>query len=99
MFGFLRLVTNPRVLISPVPVDAATRYVSEWLNRPNVRFLVPGPRHLGIAFDLLHGVGTAANLTTDIRLAAFALENDAEMFSNDSDFGRFPGLRWSNPLS
>jgi uncharacterized protein len=47
----------------------------------------------------LHGVGTAGNLTTDIQLAAFALENDAEMFSNDSGFGRFPGLRWSNPLS
>jgi len=99
VFGFLRIVTNPRVLISPLPVDAATRYVSEWLNRPNVRFLVPGPRHLDIAFELLNDVGTAGNLTTDIQLAAFALENDAEMFSNDSDFGRFPGLRWSNPLS
>ena len=99
VFGFLRIVTNPRVLISPLPVGAATRYVSEWLNRPNVRFLVPGPRHLDIAFELLNDVGTAGNLTTDIQLAAFALENDAEMFSNDSDFGRFPGLRWSNPLS
>ncbi len=74
-------MTNPRVLISPVPVDAATRYVSEWLNRPNVRFLVPGPRHLDIAFEPVHGVGTVGNLTTDIQLAAFALENDAEMFS------------------
>ena len=99
VFGFLRIVTNPRVLISPLPVDAATRYVSGWLDRPNVRFLAPGPRHLDIAFELLRGVGTAGNLTTDIQLAAFALENDAEMFSNDSDFGRFPGLRWSNPLS
>ncbi len=99
VFGFLRIATNPRILISPLPVDAATRYVSEWLNRPNVRFLVPGPRHLDIAFELLNDVGTAGNLATDIQLAAFALENDAEMFSNDSDFGRFPGLRWSNPLS
>jgi uncharacterized protein len=37
-------------------------------------------------------------MATDVQLAAFALENDAEMFSNGSDFGRFPGLRWSDPL-
>jgi hypothetical protein len=23
---------------------------------------------------------------------------DAELHSNDADFGRFPGLRWINPL-
>src|SRR5258708_34018601 len=69
VFGFLRIVTNPRVLISPVPVDAATRYVSERLNRPNVRFLVPGPGHLDIAFERLHGVGTPGNLPTDIQRA------------------------------
>ena len=72
VFGFLRIATNPRVLISPLPVDAATRYVSEWLNRPNVRFLVPGPRHLDIAFELLNDIGTVGNLTTGrrVRLSA-----------------------------
>jgi predicted nucleic acid-binding protein len=73
--------------------------VTDWLHQPSVRFLPPGPRHLDIAFDLLHGIGTAGKLTTDIQLAALALENDAEMHSNDSDFGRFPGLRWVNPLA
>jgi toxin-antitoxin system PIN domain toxin len=99
VFGFLRIATNPRVLISPMPVGTATGYVRQWLGRPNVRFLVPGRHHIDIAFDLLQGVGTAGNLTTDVQLAAFALENDAEMFSIDSDFGRFPGLRWTNPLN
>jgi toxin-antitoxin system PIN domain toxin len=98
VFGFLRIVTNPRILDSPLPVEAATRYVREWLDRPNVRFLAPGPKHLDIAFDLLRGAGTAGNLTTDAQLAALAIEYDAEMLSNDSDFGRFPGLRWTNPL-
>ncbi len=99
VFGFLRIATNPRVLTSPIPVGAATGYVRQWLGRPNVRFLEPGRRHMDIAFDILQGVGTAGNLTTDVQLAAFALENDAEMFSNDSDFARFPGLRWTNPLN
>jgi uncharacterized protein len=99
IFGFLRIATNPRVLTSPMPVEAAIGYVREWIGRPNVRFLVPGPRHIDIAFDLLQGIGTAANLTTGVQLAAFALENDAAVFSSDSEFGRFPGLRWTNPLN
>ena len=38
------------------------------------------------------------NLVPDAHIAALAMENEAELQSNDSDFGRFPGLRWTNPL-
>jgi toxin-antitoxin system PIN domain toxin len=99
IFGFLRISTNPRILTSPLPVDKAAGYVTGWLDLPNVSYLIPGPRHLDIAFDLLHGMGTAGNLTTDVQLAAFAIEHDADMCSNDNDFGRFPRLRWVNPLT
>jgi uncharacterized protein len=99
IFGFIRIATNPRVLSPPLTVKAATGYVSEWLGQPNISHLIPGPRHLEIAFSLLHSVGTGANLTTDVQLAAFALEYDADMFSNDTDFARFPSLRWHNPLA
>jgi uncharacterized protein len=37
-------------------------------------------------------------LTTDLHLAALAIENQAELHSNDADFSRFPGLHWRNPL-
>jgi uncharacterized protein len=99
IFGFVRIATNPRVLSPPLTVDAATGYVSAWLGQPNVSHLTPGPRHVDLAFGLLHGVGTGGNLTTDVQLAAFAFEYDAELLSNDTDFGRFPGLRWRNPLA
>jgi toxin-antitoxin system PIN domain toxin len=99
VFGFLRLSTNPRVLESPLAVDTAIGYVQEWLERPSVEFLRPGPRHLEIAFELLRGIGTAGNLTTDVQLAAYAIELDAELCSNDADFGRFARLRWFNPLA
>lgn len=99
IFGFLRISTNPRILESPLPMETATGYLSDWFAQPGVRFLLPGPRHLGIAFDLLREVGTAGNLTTDVQLAALAIEHDAEMCSNDAGFGRFAGLRWKNPLN
>ena len=99
VFGFLRIATNRRVLARPMSIDEAIGHVRAWLDRPNVHFLVPGARHLDLAFGLLAGVGTAANLTTDAQLAAYALEQDAEMHSNDTDFARFAGLRWVNPLA
>jgi uncharacterized protein len=44
------------------------------------------------------GVLTAA-LMTDAHIAALAIENQATVHSNDSDFSRFPGLHWINPLN
>ena len=99
IFGFIRIATNPRVLSPPLSVEAATGYVSTWLGQPNVSHIVAGARHFDMAFSLLKEVGTGGNLTTDVQLAALALEYDADMHSNDVDFARFPGLRWTNPLA
>ena len=35
---------------------------------------------------------------TDAYLAALAIDYQAELHSCDTDFIRFPGLRWKNPL-
>jgi predicted nucleic acid-binding protein len=61
--------------------------------------VTPGERHAEILFDLLLEVGIAGNLTYDAHLAALAIEYQAELVSADTDFGRFPGLRWFNPLA
>jgi hypothetical protein len=99
LFGFLRLATNPRVLAPPLAVDDAVARVEGWLERPHVHFVQPGPSHLKIAFGLLRQLGAAANLTTDAQLAALAIEYQGEVHSNDGDFGRFPRLRWVNPIA
>jgi toxin-antitoxin system PIN domain toxin len=98
VFGFVRLATNPAVFDRPLAIADALARVEEWLAFPHVHFAVPGPRHLEIAFRLLRDVGAAGNLATDVQLAAVAIEHQGELHSNDTDFGRFPGLRWSNPL-
>lgn len=99
LFGFVRIGTNRRVFADPLPVDEAVRRVQRWLERPHVTCLVPGSRHLQTAFDLLRRLGTGGNLTTDIQIAAHALEHNGEVYSNDVDFGRIEGLRWVNPLN
>jgi toxin-antitoxin system PIN domain toxin len=98
LFGYIRIATSGRVFTSAMSVADATDRVRLWLAQPNVRFLVPGPGHLEIALGLLDGIGAAENLTTDAQLAAYAIELDADLCSNDTDFARFPGLRWIDPL-
>ena len=99
LFGFVRIATNPRVFDPPLSVEAALARVERWLEQPSARVLVAGPRHLEIAFRLLRSLGTTRNLTTDAQLAAFAIEHQATLCSNDADFGRFDGLQWVNPLA
>ncbi len=96
--GFIRLMTHPAVLDPPLAPPEAIRHVRRWLGRPLVEILEPGPRHLEILERLLRAVGVAGDLTTDAHLAAIAIEHQCELHSNDSDFGRFPGLRWRDPL-
>lgn len=96
--GFVRLMTHPAVLAVPLSPGAAIRHVRRWLERSNVIVLEPGPRHLDLLESLLGPLGVAASLTTDAHLAALAIEHQAEVHSNDTDFGRFAGLRWRNPL-
>ncbi len=97
--GFVRLVTHASVLTTPLlPLDAVAR-VRGWLAQPEVRVVEPGPRHLDIVEDPFRATGVAGSLTTDTHLAALAIEHQADLCSNDSDFGRFPGLRWVNPLA
>src|SRR5262249_50262376 len=92
LIGFVRIATNPKLFTPAMTVDNALLRVEAWLARPNVRALVGGPHHLEHAFRLLRALGTAGNLTTDVQLAAFAIENGATLCSNDTDFGRFGGL-------
>ncbi len=80
-------------------VSAAFDLIDSWVDQPQVTIVDPGPRHRGILRGLLSGVGTAGNLTSDAHLAALALEHQAELCSCDSDFLRFPVLRWRNPLA
>jgi hypothetical protein len=86
------------VLENPVPVDRACQHVESWLRQPQVLILHPGERHASLLLDLLRGLGTAGNLTTDAHLAALAIEHQAVIHTTDADFARFPGLRWINPI-
>lgn len=99
VLAFIRITTSPRVMAQPLSFEQAAACVDEWLEQPMVAIAKPTERHWGILRDLLGPLGSAGNLTSDAHLAALAIEHGATLVSADRDFGRFPHLRWSNPLA
>lgn len=99
LLAFLRLVTNPRVFERPEPITDAWRQVLAWLDCETVWIPQPAERHAGLLGQLLAMPGVQANLVPDAHLAALAIEHGLILCSMDSDFARFPGLHWLNPLS
>ncbi len=98
MLGYLRLMTSRSVLLDPFPSAEAIGHIRAWLARPQVVVVSPGSRHLDLLEALMTSAGASGRLTTDVHIAALAIEHQAELCSNDTDFARFPGLRWSDPL-
>ena len=96
--GFIRIVTNPRILGSPSTLDQSFAFVSSLTERPNARIVGPGPDHLEIFERLCRESGATGKLVADAQHAAVAMEHGCTMVSADSDFNRFPGLRWRHPL-
>ena len=96
--GFVRVLTHPSVRERPATPMQAVDYVEEWFQFPHVAPLNPGAEHLMLLRRNLAAAGVGANLVTDAHIAALAMEHQGVVHSNDADFGRFPGLRWRNPL-
>lgn len=98
LFGFVRIATSPRVYRSPMTLAEVSESAASWLARPHVVELDGGPGFFRAVLDLLRAAGTGGHLVTDAQIAATALAHGGTVFSNDSDFQRFPGLRVVNPL-
>lgn len=99
LMAFTRICTNPRIFEHPLSPEQTMAFVDEWLDRPNVSMVAPGPGHWLILKNLIRQAGTAGNLTTDAHLAALALEQGCTICSADNDFKRFPGVAHVNPLA
>jgi uncharacterized protein len=98
LLAFIRLSTRSVVVERPLDASAAIELVQSWLDQPCVTVINPTERHAAVLRELLLPLGTAGNLTTDAHLAALAIEHGALLCSCDTDFARFAGLRWVDPL-
>ena len=98
LLAFVRIASDRRVFVHPLPPADACSIIETWLAAPNVRLLNPGPRtwrHLAAICDDAQAHGP---LVMDAHLAALALEHGATVATTDKDFRRFDGIRFTNPL-
>jgi len=97
--AFIRIGTNPRVFEQPLSLEQALACVQSWLDQPCTRVVRPTERHWTVFKQVLTDGQAVANLVTDAHLAALAIEHGCELASTDSEFARFPKLKWRNPIA
>jgi uncharacterized protein len=97
--AFIRITTHPRVTARPLTGEQAWGLVQSWLTAAPTWIPPATEATARIYGDLASRISITANLVPDAMLAALAIEHGLELWSADTDFGRFPGLRWRNPLN
>ena len=98
LLGLIRITTHRRILERPLRPQEVFAWIDSWLALPHIHIAHPSERHFAGLRDALTTLGTAGNLTTDAHLATIAVQRGYVLCSTDTDFARFPGLRWENPL-
>jgi uncharacterized protein len=98
LLGFIRIITQARIVPQPTSAKTAIGLVRNWLAQPNVRLLLSTPRSFEMSLELMEAIGVAANLSTDAHTAALAQIHGAKVATVDTDFQRFAQLSIFNPL-
>lgn len=97
LMAFVRLSTKAGIFHAPLSTAGALDRVEAWLGARSAEVVDPTARHPALLRDLLAAVGTGGNLVNDAHLAALSIEHRGSIVSYDTDFQRFPGVRWELP--
>lgn len=95
--GFVRIVTNEKVVHPPLSIEEAWKQVENWLSSPASWIPVPTNRHVEYFRRFMKMKGMSSKLVADAQLAALASEYGLVLVSADADFRRFDGLAVENP--
>jgi toxin-antitoxin system PIN domain toxin len=99
LLGYLRIVTHPGILTTPLPPMDALRNIEALLERPHVR--APGEADgFWPAFRSSAGDRPRGNDVPDAHIAALMREHGVRLiYSRDRDFRRFDGIDVRDPFA
>lgn len=97
--AFVRIATNPRLHKRPLTLIESCERLRSWFDQPCLCVIQPTDNHWPIFQRALISAKAIGNLVSDAHLAALAIEHNCELCSTDTDFAKFPGLKWKNPLA
>lgn len=95
--GFVRMTTNARALDPPIGMDDALDAMSRLRGGSAVEDVTPADGHWDRVRALAADTGMRGAETTDLHLAALALERGAALATRDRGFRRFPDLEVIEP--
>lgn len=96
---FLAIVTHPRIYNPPTPLAQAMAQLDAWLASPTLVLLTETPAHWVTLEPLLQSSRVTGPKVHDARIAALCMQHSVSvLLTADRDFGRFKGLKTSNPL-
>jgi len=98
--GFVRIVTNPRILADPAPTEHALGFVAVLRAARRTRWLSAGDA-VWRNFESIARLDpqVRGNLVPDAWLAAVALGHGCRLATADRGFARYEGLDWFDPGS
>lgn len=94
----VRVLTHPKIYVTPLSVDKALAFVEAVRKAPNARVLVPGRNHWSIFATQVRAISARGNDITDAYHAALAIEHGCEFLTFDTGFARFTNLKWRKPF-
>ena len=95
--GFLRVVTDRRILTQPADPAEALTFLGGVVNWPHARVIDIGPRWWDAFAALAEEHAPRGAEVSDVALAAMAMERGVTWVSFDRGFARFRDLDWVNP--
>ena len=99
IYEFLRVMTHPKAIRSPVPIQEAWSDILLLFQTPSLMLLSETARHPQIMSSLLKDSPVTGNLVHDAHIAALLMEHGVgEIITADHDFRRFPQLTVTNPF-
>ena len=98
ILSFLRITTNKKAFLPPLPFSEALAFVSDLLGSKNVRFQRSLPTHFVEVARFMEEHNMGGNLVMDVHLALVALGTGATLVSRAPDFRKVPFLNILNPF-
>lgn len=100
LFGYLRIVTNPRIIGPPLSQEAAQANVDTLLTRPNVRTVSEMDGFWRSYRAVADQVGARGNLVSDAHLVTLMRQHGVStIWSHDRDLRKFDGIRVRDPFA
>lgn len=98
--GFLRIVTNPRIVADPAPTSEALTFVNRLrAARRGHPVVATAATWEVLAGHISQDRGIRGNLVPDAYLSALAVSHGCRLATADRGFARFPDLDFFDPVA